>query len=153
MENLVRNIILAATITLIGTKTAIAQYENTLPLIRTCLVAAPTEKGQPRLILFDSRNGEKVTNYIQINSPTKLSGRLEAITISVDPFDTRITVKGLAPQTGGNFVRAVVTDGWGPLLNRIREGYHLNLAAGDETITISLKGSGVAVAALERCTK
>jgi len=130
-----------------------AQSSEQLPLVQTCTVVAPAEKGQPRLVLVESRNGEKVTTYIQINGPTKLAGRLDAVTISVAPFDAGITVKGVAPAKDATYVRAIVTEGWKPLLDRIRKGEKLTLSAGNETITIPLAGSGLAIAAFQRCTQ
>ena len=146
-----RNIFLAAAIMLLGTQ--IASATDILPLVRTCTIAAPAEKGQPQLVMVDSNNDGKVTTYIQINGPTILAGPLDAVTISVEPFDATITTKGIAPKTNGNYVRVVITEGWASLLDRIRKGHNLSLATGNETITISLKGSGAAIAALERCTR
>jgi hypothetical protein len=153
MENIVIKSAFAAAIMLIGVQAAAAQSSDTLPLVRNCTVVAPAQKGQSRLVLVDSRTGENVVTYLQINGPTKLSGPLDAVTISVAPFDATVTVKGDVPKTNANYVRAVIAEGWASLLERIRKGEQLTLSAGDETITIPLAGSGTAVAALQKCAK
>lgn len=146
-------LIVAAAIMTIAPQVANAQAEDMLPLVRSCTITAAAQKGQPRLVLIDTKNGDIISTSVQISGPTKLSGMLDAITISVEPFDATITVKGLAPKTEGTYVRAYVTEGWSALLNRISKGNKLTLSTGDETLTVSLAGSSAAVTALQHCAR
>lgn len=147
-----RKLILIAAIVASSTS-AFAQGAETLPLVRSCTVIAQAESGKPRLVLVDTKTGDAKTTYLQINAPTALSGDIETVTVSVTPFDAVTTATGLASNGDKPFVRVIVSDGWNGLLDRVRKGEKLNVAAGNETIELSLVGSGVAVAALERCAR
>lgn len=145
-----KNYVLFGMIAAMLPQTASAQTAESLPLTRTCTVAAGAEKGQPRLVLVESLIADKATTYIQINGPTELSGSLETITIKVTPFDAIMTVSGVASKS---YVRANVGDGWSLLLDRIRKGETMSLTAVGKTVSVSLAGSGVAVNSLERCSR
>mgnify|MGYP001213439085 CR=1 FL=1 len=151
---IMKSVLIPAIFSLLFVGSAHAQEGAQSPLTVACAVHAPSETKTPRLVLGSTKAGSEVSTFVQISIASKLSGALKGLEVKVEPFNEVLATDGLASNAeNAGFVRAIVTDGWGALLNRLKRGETLTIKAGSETFSVPLKGSGVAVNALIRCAR